>query len=676
MKKCASDRVRNFVLAGAAGSGKTSLAELMLFKSGAIPRLGTVDSGTTVSDFRKEEQERKSSIYSAILNCPWKDGHFFFVDTPGATDFCGEAMNAINTTDMLILVVNAATGIEPGDIRAWRQAAAMNLPRAIFINCCDRDEADFFGKLETLRKTCVKKTSVPYSLPIGEKAAMTGVAELFGEDVAKLGDHGAEARTELVEAIAESDDALMEKYLEELDLSDEDIIHGLRKALREEKLVPIFAGSVAKDIGVTELMDFILQYGPSPLDGVKPNLANGTLDVNSADSTAVVFKSVNDTFIGQMTYMRIYSGTITKDSELVNSTKQSKERIGSLLAIQGKNQENIDSAGPGEIVAVAKLKNTGMLDVLGSKQTDLVFAPINYPQPTTILAISAQNKGEDDKLASGLARLLAEDATMKLERNPETHQTVLYGMGDLQINLMTKRLQSDFRVAVNLETPKVPYRETVKGVGSDMYRHKKQSGGHGQFAEVHLRIEPFTGSTPEEEYQFGNEVVGGAVPKNFIPAIEKGVAETRLQGPLSHSKCINFKCTVFDGKYHPVDSSEMAFKIATRGAFRAAMAKAKPELLEPIMNIVLEFPDEYTGTIQGDLNSRRGRILGMDIQDGLQLLTAELPLAEVYGYPQQLRSMTQGRGSFVMKFDRYDPVPPTIAKKIQEEAAKEDAEEE
>ncbi|MBO7741848.1 MAG: elongation factor G, partial [Victivallales bacterium] len=298
------------------------------------------------------------------------------------------------------------------------------------------------------------------------------------------------------------------------------------------------------------------------------------------------------------------------------------------------------------------------------------FEPVVYPQATTMYAISAAAKGEDDKLAAGLARLLAEDRTVKVERNAETHQTIISGMGDIQINLLVARLKNDFKVNVNLDTPRVPYRETVKGVGQESYRHKKQSGGHGQFAEVHLRIEPFAGSG-DEEYQFGNEVVGGAIPKNYIPAVEKGIAETRLEGPLSHSKVINFKATVYDGKYHDVDSSEMAFKIATRGAFRAAMAKAKPELLEPIMTLTLEFPDEYMGAIQGDLNSRRGRILGMDRIDAQQVLTAEMPLAEVYGYPPQLRSLTQGRGAFTMKFERYDPVPAAIAKKIEEAAAKE-----
>ncbi|MCQ2396810.1 MAG: elongation factor G [Lentisphaeria bacterium] len=682
MKKCSTDRVRNFVLAGQTGAGKTSLADLILFKGGAVSRQGSVDAGTSVSEFRKEEQDRKSSIYSAILNTPWKDGHLFFVDTPGSTDFCGDALNAINATDLHVLVVDAAQSNSPGTIRAWRMARDLHLPRVVFINGCDREEADFERTIEQLKETCIKKASVAVSLPIGQKAKMTGVASLLSGDISALGPEAEENHNALIECIAESDDALTEKYFEEGTLSDEDVLHGLRKALLNESIIPIFAGSVAKGLGVEELLDFILQYGPTPTDNVPVKLTSGSIDRASDAAVGYVFKSVNDTFIGQLTYIRILSGTFKKDMELTNTSNQGKERLGGLLCIQGKNQENIEEAGPGEIVAVAKLKNTGMLEVLSTGATDIVYAPVEYPQPTTQFSISAVNKGEDDKLAAALARLLAEDKTLKKELNMETHQTIVCGMGDQQINLVVNRMKNDFKVQVALEAPRIAYRETVKGIGQADFRHKKQSGGHGQFAEVHMRLEPFQGETPEEEYQFGNEVVGGAIPKNFIPAIEKGVAETRLSGPLSHSKCINFKAVVFFGKYHPVDSSEMAFKIATRGAFRAAMANAKPELLEPIMNMTLEFPEEYMGTIQGDLNTRRGRILGMDRVDGQQVLSAEMPLAEIYPpspatpYPTQLRSMTQGRGSFSMKFDRYDPVPSAIAKKIQEAAAKEEEDEE
>ena len=377
-----------------------------------------------------------------------------------------------------------------------------------------------------------------------------------------------------------------------------------------------------------------------------------------------------------MNYIRILSGTFKSDSELTNATKNGKERVGNLLQVQGKEQVTIEEAGPGEFVAIAKLKNTGLNDVLATGDVSVKFGPVKYPQSTTFYAVSAVAKGEEDKLGAGLKRLQDEDPTIVIDRNPETKQTIVSVMGDQYMNLMVARLKKDFKVEVALDTPRIAYRETINGTGTAQFRHKKQSGGHGQFAEVHLRLEPYTPEEGGEDFAFANEVVGGNIPKNYIPAVEKGVGETRLVGPLSRSKVINFKAVVYDGKYHDVDSSEMAFKIATRGAFRAAMANAKPMLLEPIMTLKIVFPEEYMGAISGDLNSRRGRILGMEHQEGMQVLNAEVPLAEVYSYPTQLRSMTQGRGFFEMTFNRYDPVPAQLTAQIQAEAAKLDEEEE
>lgn len=673
MKNCAPEKIRNFVLAGHAGSGKTSLADLMLFKAGIVGRQGSVDNGTSVSDFRKEEQERKSSIYTAILHTPWKDGHFFFLDTPGNSDFCGEAINAINIGDMMILVIDAALGIGPGTLRAWKNAELRNLPRMIFINGCDREQANFDELLDTVRTNYGKTRCVPFTLPNGTKANFSAVLKVLADDAS--GD-ALQIKQVLIDSIAESDDALMEKYLEDGKLSPEEIATGFRKGVLEGTIVPILSGSVAKDIGVTELMDAIADFGPTPFDEVSLNLENGTIDRKGTDALGYVFKSVNDSFIGQMNYIRVLAGTFNSDTELVNSTKSTKERIGNLLQIQGKEQATVASAGPGEFVAVAKLRNTSLNDFLGSKPTDVVFSPSVYPQPTTLYAISATAKGEEDKLGQGLARLSAEDPTIKVERNTETKQTIISGMGDQQINLVVSRLKNDFKVAVTLATPKIAYRETITSIGTAQYRHKKQSGGHGQFAEVHMRLEPYTPEEGEPDFLFTSEVVGGNIPKNFIPAIEKGVIETRLNGPLSSSLVTNFKAVVYDGKFHEVDSSEMAFKIATRHAFRDAMAKCKPMLLEPIYSLKIIFPEEYMGAISGDLNTRRGRILGMDREEGLQVVNAEVPLSEVYNYPTQLRSMTQGRGSFEMKFERYETVPQMIASKIQAEAAAQQQDEE
>ncbi len=670
MKNCPVEKIRNFVLAGHAGSGKTSLADLILFKGGAVGRRGSVDSNTSVSDYRPEEQDKKSSIYTSLLHTAWKDGHFFFADTPGNSDFCGEAMNAINVSDMMVLVIDALLGIGPGTIRAWREARERNLPRCIFLNGCDRDQANFEEVLDQIRQNYGETVCIPYTMPVGEKAALSGVKNVFEAPEYEEYKHA------MMDAIAETDEGLMEKYLMEEELTADEINAGFRKAVLSGSLIPIFSGSADKDIGVTELLDGLLAFAPTPLDAVPMNMEEGEIVRTSADAMGFVFKSVNDTFIGQMNYVRIFSGTFKADSEVVNSTKSSKERLGNLLMMQGKEQTVVAEAGPGEIIAVAKLKNTGLNDILGSKSFDCRLRPVHYPQPTTMYAISATAKGEEDKLGAGLNRLVAEDPTIQIDRNAETRQTIIKGMGDQHINLLVNRLKNDFKVAVTLETPRVPYRETVMGKGEAQFRHKKQSGGHGQFAEVHLRIEPYTGETPEDEFQFANEVVGGNIPKNYIPAVEKGVIETRLAGPLSRSKVINFKATVYDGKYHDVDSSEMAFKIATRGAFREAMAKAKPILLEPIYSLKIVFPEEYMGTISGDLNSRRGRILGMDREDGMQVVMAELPLAESFTYPTQLRSMTQGRGSFEMTFERYETVPSQLTAQIQAEAAKLQEEEE
>ncbi len=645
----------------------------MLFKAGIVGRQGSVDNGTSVSDFRKEEQEKKSSIYTSVLHLPWKDGHFFFLDTPGNSDFCGEAINAINITDMMILVIDANLGIGPGTIRAWKHAEERKLPRMIFINGCDRDQADVAGLVEILRESYGKTKCIPCTVPVGEKAQFSAVSKVLSDDAS--GD-AASYKQELTDAIAESDEELMEKYLDAGELSAEELVKGFRKGLMAGELFPIFCGSSAKDIGVAELMDAIMELGPTPLDPVPFRLDEGEIDRTAADSVGYVFKSVNDSFIGQMNYIRIISGIFASNSELVNSTKSGNERIGNLLQIQGKDQAVVENAGPGEFIAIAKLKNTGLNDVLGSKPVSAKFSAIVYPQPTTIYAASATKKGEEDKLAQGLAKLAAEDPTISIVRDTETKQTILSGMGDQQINLIVDRLKNESKVEVTLETPKIPYRETITMTGSAVYRHKKQSGGHGQFAEVQMRLEPYEPAEGEPDFVFASEVVGGNIPKNFIPAIEKGVNETRLNGPLSGSMVTNFKAVVFDGKYHPVDSSEMAFKIATRRAFRDAMAKAKPMLLEPIMTLKIIFPEVYMGAISGDLNSRRGRILGMDREDGLQVVNAEVPLAEVYSYPMQLRSMTQGRGSFEMKFERRDPVPKAIADKIQAAMAAEDEDEE
>lgn len=664
MKNCPVENIRNFVLTGHAGAGKTSLADQMLFKAKVVSRLGSVDQKTSVSDFRPEEQERKCSLYTAALHLPWKDGHFFFVDTPGGADFCGETIAAQQIADTAIIVVDAAAGIGPGTLRSWKQAKARNQPRLIFINGLDREQADYERVLGALQESYGATTCIPFVVPVGANAGLTGVAAVLKGETPEA----AQYKEKLVDAVVEADEALMARYLDGQEVTEAEITKGLTTAILDGRIVPVFCGSGIKDIGVMELLDGIMSLLPNPLQGAKIPLIEGELErkADADPGIALVFKSVADPFIGQLSFFRIYSGKFRANTDLFNVTQSTKERVGDLLHVNGKEQVTVDEAGPGEIVTVAKLKSTHINHTLATKHTSLQVKRVDFPKPVLSYAVFAVNKGEEEKIANGVHRMMEEDPSIKLERSMETHETLLSGMGDQHVHNVVHRLLHTFKVQVELKTPKVPYRETITGSGSAMHRHKKQTGGHGQFAEVHLRLDPLTTA----EYEFDSEVVGGNVPKNFIPAIEKGVVEAKVNGPLAGCVVINFKAVVFDGKYHPVDSSEMAFKIAARGAFRGAMANARPILLEPIMKLQVFFPEEYMGDITGDLNSRRGRILGMGHVEGMQEVFAEVPMSESFTYSSTLRSITQGRGSFEMAFDRYEPVPAMLSKQIQEAAAK------
>ncbi len=666
MKNCPVEKIRNFAVTGHATAGKTTLCDLMLFKAKAVNRLGSVDQKTSVSDFRAEEQERKHSLYSTSLNCAWNDHHFFFTDTPGAADFCGEAIAAQTVADLALLVVDAVTGLGPSTLRAWKQARINHQPRAIFINGLDKDQSNFATVLESIQAGWGATTCLPFTLPDGERATCKGVICALSKDAVGA---AAKARATILDAVAESDETLMAKYLDGQELSEEEVSVGLHQAVRSGAIVPVFCGSAAKDLGVSELMDGLVRFGPTPLDGGPVPLKDGELARQGAEAPAglaLVFKALADPFIGQLSYFRIYAGTFVRDAEVFNTTRGSRERWSTLAHVNGKEQTPVDDAGPGEIIAVAKLKATHINDTLATKHVLQQFKPMVFPHSTISYAVHAVKAGEEEKIAVGIHRIIEEDPTIKLERSSETHETLLSGMGDQHLHNVAHRIKVGLKVEMELKTPKVPYRETITASGAHVYRHKKQTGGHGQFAEVHLRLDPLHGA----DYTFENEVVGGNIPRNFIPAVEKGVLEAKDRGPLAGCKVINFKAAVFDGKHHPVDSSEMAFKIAARGAFRGAMAAAKAILLEPIMKLKISFPEEYMGDITGDLNSRRGRILGMDREDGMQVVFAEVPLAETFTYASQLRALTHGRGAFEMSNDRYEPVPSVLSKQIQDAAVK------
>ncbi|MCK4983670.1 MAG: elongation factor G [Victivallaceae bacterium] len=654
---------RNFVVAGHSGCGKTSLCDLMLFKSGAVERLGSVDQKTSVSDYTPEEQEKQASIYSSPLNCTWKDKNLFFVDTPGYAEFIGETIAPMSIADSLLLVVDAVDGLQVGSTRAWKIARRLNIPRFILINRIDRDRADFKTVLAQLQEAYGKTVCVPVTLPVGQEGDFSAVVNVLRDtDIPEeLAADAAKYKEMLMDTIAESDEALMEKYLEGEELTDAEIATGLYTAIMSGDLVPVYAASTAKDIGVTKLMDSINNLFPGPLTKGKVILADDSELKLAATGAPVakVFKCVVDPFIGQLTFFKVVSGELKSDSECYNVNTSTKERLGSILLLNGKNQKSTASLGPGCIGAIAKLKNTHIGNTLGAGSSTKELSPIVFPNPVMSYAISPTKNGEEDKIAQGLHKLSESDPTVILKRQDETHEMLLAGMGDQHLAQIVKKLKEQYKVNVKLETPKIAYRETITMNGEGHYKHKKQTGGAGQFAEVYLRIEP-----SPDGYEFQNKVVGGNIPKNFIPAIEKGIVSTLEAGPLVGCKVENIKVTVYDGKHHPVDSNEMAFKIAGRMAFRDAMAKAKPVILEPVMKVKITVPNDYMGDVTGDLNHKRGRISGMGTEEGLQVVNADVPLVEMSKYATELRSMTQGRGVFKMDFERYEQVPSNIASEI------------
>ncbi len=663
LMKTDPSKTRNFAVVGHTSSGKTTLCDLMLFKAGAVSRCGSVDQKTSVSDYTAEEQEKVSSIYSTSMHCAWQENELFFIDTPGYGEFIGETISALNACDNALLVVDGVNGLEVGSTRAWKLARNLGCPRFIFINRIDRENSDFARVLTQVQEAYGKTVCVPITMPVGKENDFSAVVHVLkSNDIPDdIKDEVESYKEQLMDTIAESDEELMMRYLDGEELSEEEISTGLHKAIMSGDLVPVFAGSTSKDIGVTELMNAVVNLFPNPLaKGSIKDQDDGEVVLKAdGNGLARVFKSIADPFIGQLTFFRVYSGVFKSDTEVYNLSTGQKERFGPIQLMNGKNQETVDQIGPGAIAGIAKLKNTQVGNTLSTGNSGPKLPVIEFPATVMSYAITPAKSGEEEKMAAGLIKLAESDPTITLKRNDETHEMLLSGMGDQHLSIIVNKLKENNKIEVNLEAPKIPYRETITANGEGHYRHKKQTGGHGQFAEVYLRVAP-----NEEGYEFANEVVGGNIPKNFIPAVEKGVAEAMVRGPLAGCVVERIKVTVYDGKHHPVDSSEMAFKIASRTAFRTAMHSSKPVLLEPIMNVKIMIPDEYMGDISGDLNQKRGRILGMGIEDGLQVVNAEVPLAEMSRYATELRSMTQGRGTFEMEFARYEIVPTNVANDI------------
>jgi len=682
MKAYSADKIRNVALLGHSSSGKTTLTEAVLFALGITNRQGKVVDGNTVSDFDKEEIARKVSIGTSVIPVEWNNIKYNLLDTPGYFDFIGEMYGAKRASEGSVLIVDASSGIEVGTEKAWKNVEKYKTPRIIFLNKMDKENVDFETILSELKSKFGEKI-IPFALPLGlaEKfngfvSVMDGKAYEYNgkvrQEVPITEDQKAEIdmiKEGIYEKVAESDEDLIEKYFGGEEFTPEELLRGLRLSVANGDLVPLIVGSAEKTIGVDFLLETIGNYIPSPLDigsykGLKDDKEiERKVDIKEPFS-AVVFKTIIDPFVGKLSLFKVISGKITKDMELYNSTKDKAEKLGGLFLLRGKNQLEVSEVLAGDIGATAKLNYTQTGDTLCDRNNQTLYDRIEYPKPTLYLSVEPKNKGDEEKIGVSLNKMTDEDPTFTVERNTETKQLLIGGQGNMQLAVIVDKLKNSFGVDVKLNNPKIAFRETIKGTASVQGKHKKQSGGAGQYGDVHVRFEP-----SKEIFEFTEEVFGGSVPRNYWPAVEKGIRDSLEHGVLAGFPVVNIKATLFDGSYHDVDSNEMAFKIAASLAFKKGMEAAKPILLEPIVKVEISIPDDYMGDVMGDMNKRRGRILGMEQQDdGTQKITAEAPHAEMFEYAIDLRAMTQARGSFTMEFLRYDEVPTMISEKIIAEA--------
>ncbi len=678
MAHYAPNAIRNVALIGHGSTGKTTLSEALLFRTGVISRMGRVEDGSTVSDWDPDEHRRGFSINLSLLPLEWNGCKVNIIDTPGYPDFLGEVKCALRAADAALIVVDAASGIQVGTEFAWQYADERAMPRAIFVNRLDRENADFQAVLSQVQERWGPRC-LPLHLPLGQEHSFRGVVDLLSMR-AYLGEGEAEApmpsevaeeaqrwRERLVEAAAESDDELLTKYLEGEGLAEEEMVRGLRRALLSRSLVPVLVGAAAKAIGIRPLLEAIGQIFPSPAD--LPVLTEDGQELKAEPHgplAALVFKTSADPYVGRLSYFRVYSGTLKADSQVWNPRKDVLERIGPLYMVRGKTQTQVAEVAAGDIGAVAKLAQTTTGDTLCQRDRPLVLPGIVFPEPAFSAAITPKGKADLDKMSTALQRIVDEDPSLRIERNSDTGETLLQGLGDSHVEVALEKIRRKFGVELEMSIPKVPYKETITATAVAEYTHKKQTGGRGQYARVAIRLEPLPRG---EGFQFVDQIVGGVIPKQFIPSVEKGVLEAMQEGVLAHYPVIDVKVTLFDGKDHPVDSSDIAFKIAAAHAFRKGVQEAKPVLLEPIMRMKITVPDANTGDVISDLNGKRARVLGTSpAGPGLTTIEALAPLAEVQRYAADLRSLTQGRGHYTMTFDHYEEVPPHIAQRIIEQA--------
>lgn len=685
MKTYKSDMIRNVGLIAHSGSGKTSLAEAMLYTAGAIDRLGKIDDGSTTCDYDPEEIKRRISISTSFAPCEWRNNKINIVDTPGYFDFVGEVKSALRVVESGIIVTCAVSGVEVGTEQVEKYAREASLPHIFFINKMDRENANFYKVLEQIRKL-FGQNAVPFQLPIGAEANFKGIVDIVHKKAYTFEAKGVKEcpipddlkadmenyRSMLVEAVAETDDDLLTKYLDGEELSDDEIQKGLRKGVLDGQIYPILCGSALSNKGVSFLLDIICDYMPSPQDrpsekGINPLTKEEEVRECKAEGplSALVFKTMADPYVGKLTIFKVFSGTMKSDSSVYNVNRGETEKVGQLYVLKGKKQENVSEVVAGDIAAVAKLQYTSTNDTLADKEHPIQLDGIEFPKPVLSLAVQPKSSGDEEKISSGLHRLMEEDKTFEVTKNIETGQLLVSGMGEIHLEVLAGKLANKFGTEVLLDTPKVPYRETIRATVKVEGKHKKQSGGRGQYGHVWLELQPL-GS--EDGFEFEDKIFGGAVPKQYIPAVEKGIRESLKSGELAGYPVVGVKAILYDGSFHPVDSSEMAFKIAASMAFKKGTAQAKPVLLEPIMDVEVVVPESYMGDIIGDLNKRRGRIMGMESKDGMQHIKAQVPMAEMFRYATDLRSMTQGRGAFTSSFSHYEEVPAQIAEKIIEEA--------
>ena len=682
MKVYESKDLRNVGVVGHGDSGKTTLTAGLLFTSGATNRLLRVDEGNTITDFDDDEIQRKITISTAIAVAEWKKTKINILDTPGYNIFINDTRAALIAADAALVVVDGVAGVEVQTEKVWSFAGDYALPRAIVINKLDRERADFDRALASVNEV-FGRSAVPVQIPIGSERDFKGVVDLIrmkaftytpdgdgkgqeGEIPGDLADAARKAHDALVEMVAEGNDALMEEFFEKGSLSPEQIVEGVKLGVRDMRFFPVLCASALRNIGTDLILNFLVDNLPSPTERAGlPATVNGAeamrkFNENEAPSV-FVFKTAADPFAGRINYFKVVTGVVKNDAALQNLTRGVAERLAHIASPQGKTLQPVTEVRAGDIGAVAKLKETLTGDTLADKGADVAYPPVKLPEPSIAFAIQANSRNDEDRMGNAVHRILEEDQSLRFYRDPQTREFLLAGSGQQHVEIVVSRLKKRYGVDVTLKAPKIPYRETIRGKADVQGRHKKQTGGHGQFGDCWIKMEPLPRGA---NFEFANEIFGGSIPRNFIPAVEKGIVDAAEHGFLAGYPMVDFKVTVYDGSYHDVDSSELAFKLAARKAFKAAMQEAKPALLEPVMNVEIQAPVEYAGDLMGDLNGRRGRISGMETKGSSQFIRAQVPMAEMLNYQSDLTAMTQGRASFTMEFDHYDFVPQLQAEKI------------